>query len=186
VYIDIKAKNAAKERQKLGGAKVIMAAAPNSRTMSELIGGIVPSGRLLVIGAAFDPIEATPSQLITGSKIMEGWTAGTPADSVDTLRFAELRGVRDMIETDSPEQTAEARPHDEWQGRMLTLPATQLKSSLSQQTYRARVQADFAGGVRSGVNGTPTFFVNGLRHNGPFGVSSLSAAIERSLSVDDR
>ena len=108
VYIDSKAKNAAEELQKLGGAKVIMATAPNSKAMSELIGGLGPNGKLLVIGAAFDPIEVTPIQLIMGSKTVQGWAAGTPADSEDTLHFAELRGVRAMIETYPLEKAADA------------------------------------------------------------------------------
>jgi D-arabinose 1-dehydrogenase-like Zn-dependent alcohol dehydrogenase len=108
VYIDSKAKNAAEELQKLGGAKVIMATAPNSKAMSELIGGLGPNGKLLVIGAAFDPIEVTPIQLIMGSKTVQGWAAGTPADSEDTLHFAELRGVRAMIETYPLDKAADA------------------------------------------------------------------------------
>jgi D-arabinose 1-dehydrogenase-like Zn-dependent alcohol dehydrogenase len=108
LYIDSKATNAAEELQKLGGARVIMATAPSSKAMSELIGGLGPNGELLVIGAAFDPIEASPVQLITGSKTIQGWAAGTPADSDDTLRFAELRGVRAMIETYPLDKAAEA------------------------------------------------------------------------------
>ena len=46
-----------------------------------------------------DPIAVTPLQLITGSRTIQGWASGTPADSEDTLRFAELSGVRPMIET---------------------------------------------------------------------------------------
>ena len=91
VYIDSKATNAAEALQKLGGAKVILATAPNSKAMSELIDGLGPNGKLMVIGATFDPIEVTPLQLIGGSKSIQGWAAGTPADSEDTLRFAELR-----------------------------------------------------------------------------------------------
>ena len=64
VYIDSKATNAAEELQKLGGAQVILATAPNSKAMSELIDGLGPNGKLMVIGAAFDPIEVTPVQLI--------------------------------------------------------------------------------------------------------------------------
>jgi len=48
------------------------------------------------------------------------------------------------------------------------------------QTDRARVRADFAGCVRSGVNGTPTFFMNGQRHNGSFDFDSFSRAMERA------
>jgi D-arabinose 1-dehydrogenase-like Zn-dependent alcohol dehydrogenase len=108
LYIDSKATNAAEELKKLGGAKVIMATAPDSKAMSELIGGLGPNGKLLVIGASFDPIEVAPVQLIVGSKTIDGCYVGTPADCDDTLRFAELRGVRAMIETYPLEKAAEA------------------------------------------------------------------------------
>src|SRR6202045_1855008 len=108
LYIDSKATNAAQELQKMGGAQVILATAPNSKAMSELIDGLGPNGKLMVIGATFDPIEVTPPQLIFGSRTIQGWAAGTPADSEDTLRFAELSGVRPMIETYPLEKAAEA------------------------------------------------------------------------------
>jgi D-arabinose 1-dehydrogenase-like Zn-dependent alcohol dehydrogenase len=108
VYIDSRATNAAEELQKLGGAKVILATAPSSKAMSELIDGLGPNGKLMVIGATFDPIEVTPVQLIGGSRTIQGWAAGTPTDSEDTLRFAELTGVRPMIEKYPLEKAAEA------------------------------------------------------------------------------
>ena len=108
VYIDSAATKPAEELQKLGGAQVIVATAPNSKAMSELIDGLGPNGKLMVIGATFDPIEVTPAQLIIGSKTIQGWAAGTAADSEDTLRFAELSGVRAMIETYPLEKAAEA------------------------------------------------------------------------------
>lgn len=98
-YIDSKATNATEALKKLGGAQVILATAPSSKAMSELVDGLAPNGTLLVVGAAFDPIEVTPIQLILGSKRIQGWASGTPTDSEDTLRFAELKGVRPMIET---------------------------------------------------------------------------------------
>jgi D-arabinose 1-dehydrogenase-like Zn-dependent alcohol dehydrogenase len=108
VYIDSKSTNAAEALQNLGGAQVILATAPSSKAMSELIDGLGPNGKLIVIGAAFDPIEVTPVQLISGSRAIQGWAAGTAADSEDTLRFAELTGVRPMIETFPLEKAAEA------------------------------------------------------------------------------
>ena len=108
VYIDSQATKAAEELQKLGGAQVILATAPSSKAMSELIDGLGPNGRLMVIGAAFDPIEVTPLQLISGSRAIQGWASRTPADSEDTLRFAELSGVRPMIETYPLERVSEA------------------------------------------------------------------------------
>jgi D-arabinose 1-dehydrogenase-like Zn-dependent alcohol dehydrogenase len=108
VYIDSKATNAAQELQKLGGAQVILATAPNSKAMSELIDGLGPNGKLMVVGAAFEPIEVTPVQLIFGSRAIQGWASGVPADAEDTLRFAELSGVRPMIEIYPLEKAAEA------------------------------------------------------------------------------
>ena len=107
VYIDSKAANAAAELQKLGGAQAILATAPNSKAMSELIDGLGPNGKLIVVGATFDPIEVTPIQLIMGVRSIHGWAAGTPTDSEDTLRFAELSGVRALIETYPLEKAAE-------------------------------------------------------------------------------
>lgn len=107
VYIDSKSTNAAQELQKLGGAQVILATAPSSKAMSELIDGLGPNGRLMVIGASTDPIEVTPIQLITNTRTIQGWASGTPADEEDTLRFAELTGVRPMIETYPLEKAAE-------------------------------------------------------------------------------
>jgi D-arabinose 1-dehydrogenase-like Zn-dependent alcohol dehydrogenase len=108
LYIDSRATNAAEELQKLGGARVILATAPNSKAMSELIDGLGPNGKLIVVGADVDPIEVTPVQLIFGSRTIQGWASGTPTDSEDTLRFAELTGVRPMIETYPLERAAEA------------------------------------------------------------------------------
>jgi D-arabinose 1-dehydrogenase-like Zn-dependent alcohol dehydrogenase len=108
VYIDSASVSAAEALQKLGGARVILATAPSSKAMSELINGLGPNGELLVVGAASDPIEVTPLQLINGSKSIQGWASGTPADSEDTLHFAELTGVRPMIEVYPLEKAGEA------------------------------------------------------------------------------
>src|SRR6202047_4069768 len=98
VYIDSGATDAAAELQKLGGARVIMATAPSSKAMSALINGLGANGRLMVVGATMDPIEVTPIHLIVGMRSLQGWAAGIPTDSEDTLRFARMTGVRPMIE----------------------------------------------------------------------------------------
>ena len=108
VYLDSKATNAVEALQKLGGAQVILATAPSSKAMSEIFDGLGPNGKLMVIGAAFDPIEVTPVQLVSGSRTIQGWASGTSADEEDTLRFAELTGVRPMIETYPLEKAGEA------------------------------------------------------------------------------
>ncbi len=108
VYIDNQATNPAEALQKLGGAQVILATAPSSKSMAEAFDGLAPNGKLIVVGVTSDPIGVTPVQLVTGSRTIQGWAAGTSADEEDTLHFAELTGVRPMIETYPLEQAAEA------------------------------------------------------------------------------
>ncbi len=108
LYIDNKVTNAAEALQKLGGAQVILATAPSSKAMSEVINGLGPHGKLVVVGSAVEPIEVTPVQLISGSRSIQGWASGTPTDAEDTLRFAALTGVRPMIERYPLEKAAEA------------------------------------------------------------------------------
>jgi D-arabinose 1-dehydrogenase-like Zn-dependent alcohol dehydrogenase len=99
VYIDGAAVDPAAELQKLGGARVIVATAPSGKAMSALIAGLGSNGTLMVVGVSPDPIEMPPGLLIFGRKRLQGWSAGIPTDSEDTLRFAEMTGVRPMIET---------------------------------------------------------------------------------------
>jgi len=86
VYIDSRSTNAAEALQKMGGAQVILATAPSSKAMSELIDGLGPNGKLMVVGVSLDPIEVTPVQLISRSRTIEGWAGGTPTDSEDTMQ----------------------------------------------------------------------------------------------------
>src|SRR3989454_6615217 len=98
VYINSAATDPAAELQKLGGASVILATATSGKAMSAVIGGLGVNGTMLVVGAPTDPIEVQPIQLLFGRKRIQGWSAGIPTDSQDTLRFAEMAGVRPMIE----------------------------------------------------------------------------------------
>ncbi|MBB6222316.1 protein-disulfide isomerase [Rhizobium leguminosarum] len=63
----------------------------------------------------------------------------------------------------------------------LKLSPIDLRDALASDRFEAKVQGDFIGGVRSGVNGTPTFFVNGMRHDSPYGVATLSSAIDQAI-----
>jgi D-arabinose 1-dehydrogenase-like Zn-dependent alcohol dehydrogenase len=108
LYIDSAATDAGTELQKLGGARVILATAPSGKAMSALIGGLGANGTLLVVGASMEPIEVPPTQLIFGRKRIQGWSAGIPTDSEDTLHFAETTGVRPMIEKYPLAKAAEA------------------------------------------------------------------------------
>jgi D-arabinose 1-dehydrogenase-like Zn-dependent alcohol dehydrogenase len=107
-YIDSAATNPAAELQKLGGARAILATAPSGKSMSALIDGLSPNGTLLAVGASTDPIEVSSLQLLLARKRIQGWPSGIPTDSEDTLRFAEITGVRPMIEKYPLAKAAEA------------------------------------------------------------------------------
>jgi D-arabinose 1-dehydrogenase-like Zn-dependent alcohol dehydrogenase len=107
-YLDTDTMNAAQELTKMGGASVILATAPNSKAMSDLIEGLGVGGKLVVVGASADPISVTPFQLIGQRRSIQGWPSGTAQDSEDALNFCTLTGIRPMIETFPFEQAAEA------------------------------------------------------------------------------
>ena len=107
-YIDTAASDPAAELQKFGGANIILATAPDSKSMSAIFNGLSSRGQLLVVGATADPIAVTPLQLIMGSKALQGWASGSAMDSEDTLNFSALSGVRPMIEKYPLEKAAEA------------------------------------------------------------------------------
>jgi D-arabinose 1-dehydrogenase-like Zn-dependent alcohol dehydrogenase len=97
-YIDSAASNAADELQKLGGARVILATAPNAKAISEMVGGLSAGGELLAIGVPSEPLEVPLGTLILGKRRVQGWPSGTAIDSEDTLQFSAQTGVRAMIE----------------------------------------------------------------------------------------
>jgi D-arabinose 1-dehydrogenase-like Zn-dependent alcohol dehydrogenase len=107
-YLDTEKINVAGELTKMGGASVILATAPNSKAMSELIDGLGVGGKLVVVGASADPITVTPIQLIGARRSIQGWPSGTAQDSEDTLNFCALTGIRPMVETFPLEQAAAA------------------------------------------------------------------------------
>jgi D-arabinose 1-dehydrogenase-like Zn-dependent alcohol dehydrogenase len=107
-YIDPDSGSPVEALQKLGGAQVILATAPDSKSISALIDGLAANGKLIVIGATQESLSVTPIQLITGRKAIQGWASGTAKDSEDTLQFSALSGVRPMIERYPLGKAAEA------------------------------------------------------------------------------
>jgi len=65
----------------LGDARAIIATAPDTKAVTELIGGLGPNGTLLIIGVSSGKLEFAPTQLIRGGKTIEGWAGVTPGDS---------------------------------------------------------------------------------------------------------
>jgi D-arabinose 1-dehydrogenase-like Zn-dependent alcohol dehydrogenase len=107
-YIDTDTGPPAAALQKLGGARVVLATAPDSKSMSALVDGLGPNGKLVVVGAGPEPLSISPLQLIGGRRSVQGWASGTAKDSEDTMQFSALTGVRPMIERYPLEKAAEA------------------------------------------------------------------------------
>jgi protein-disulfide isomerase len=63
----------------------------------------------------------------------------------------------------------------------LGLSELELRNALASEKYAPKVKSDFLSGVRSGVNGTPTFFINGHQHEGSYALEDLVLAIELQL-----
>jgi alcohol dehydrogenase/propanol-preferring alcohol dehydrogenase len=98
-YIDTEAADPADQLQEMGGARVILATAPNSAAISSVVGGLRRNGNLLVVAASGEPIEVSPLALIQGRRSVSGWPSGSASDSEDTMEFSALRGITPMIET---------------------------------------------------------------------------------------
>src|SRR5256884_365602 len=107
-YIDATAQDVASELQKRGGARVILATAPNAAAISALVDGLAPSGKLLVPAAPAEPLTINVFSLITKRSSVAGWYSGTARDSQDTLEFSSLSGVHPMIEKYPLDRVAEA------------------------------------------------------------------------------
>jgi alcohol dehydrogenase/propanol-preferring alcohol dehydrogenase len=109
-YIDAGSTDAAEELQKLGGASVILATAPSAKAMTSVINGLMPRGKLVIVGAAFEAMQVVPVALLSGRSIA-GWPSGTARDSEDALNFSLQSGVRPMIEKFPLAKAAEAYTH---------------------------------------------------------------------------
>ena len=107
-YIDATAKDVVAELQKLGGATVILATAPNAQAISSLVDGLAPSGKLLVPAGPAEPLIISVFSLIMRRSSVAGWYSGTAKDSQDTLEFSALSGVHPMIENYPLDRVAEA------------------------------------------------------------------------------
>jgi len=107
-YIDATASDVVAELQRVGGARVILATAPNAQAISALVDGLSPNGKLLVPGAPAEPLTISAFSLIMKRSSVAGWYSGTARDSQDTIEFSALSGVHPMIEKYPLDRVADA------------------------------------------------------------------------------
>jgi D-arabinose 1-dehydrogenase-like Zn-dependent alcohol dehydrogenase len=106
-YLDTATQDPAAELQKLGGAKVILATVTSADAMKSVIGGLAPTGTLMIVGAV-PSLEVPALQLLLKSQQVKGWYSGTSLDSQETLAFSVLSGVRSMNESFPLDRVTEA------------------------------------------------------------------------------
>jgi len=97
-YVDSAAEDPATALAAMGGARVVLATAPDNDAMSALIGGLGIEGSLLAIGVPLGPLAVPVFPLIAGCRRVAGWYSGVSIDSEDTLAFSARTGVRSMNE----------------------------------------------------------------------------------------
>jgi D-arabinose 1-dehydrogenase-like Zn-dependent alcohol dehydrogenase len=107
VYIDTETANPGDELRKLGGARVILATAPNGKAISDVIGGLGNEGQLCLLAMQSEPIQVSPFQLARGGRSIHGSMGRSIGNTMgDTLNFSVLSGVRPMIEVFPLEQAS--------------------------------------------------------------------------------
>ncbi len=110
-YVDSKAQDPAAELLKLGGAKIVLATVTSGAAMSATLGGLGVNGKLIIVGAANEPLQVAGIPLLLGRRSIAGWPSGNSIDSQDTLAFSALSGVRPMTEVFPLARAAEAYEH---------------------------------------------------------------------------
>src|SRR3989442_6990035 len=107
-YIDASAQDAVTELHKLGGARVILATAPNAQAISALIDGLSPNGTLLVPASPAEPLTLSVMSLISGRRSLAGWDSGTAMDAQRALAVSGSSALHPLIETYPLGRVAEA------------------------------------------------------------------------------
>jgi propanol-preferring alcohol dehydrogenase len=97
-YIDSAAEDPGAALRRLGGAAAIIATAASGASMSPLVSGLAPRGRMVVVGAAPDPISVQTVDLIFGTRSLSGSLTGSSIENEDNLAFSLARGIRALIE----------------------------------------------------------------------------------------
>jgi D-arabinose 1-dehydrogenase-like Zn-dependent alcohol dehydrogenase len=98
-YVDAESVDPAEALRALGGAKVVLATAPNAEAIARLVGGIDFDGEIIVVAAAAEPIPVPSVALLMRRGAIRGWLAGPASGSEETARFAALTGVRPVVES---------------------------------------------------------------------------------------
>ncbi|KAJ5112756.1 hypothetical protein N7532_000801 [Penicillium argentinense] len=106
-YIDSSKEDPAEALQKIGGAALVVATAPNPKVIAPLMKGLGPLGKLLLLATAGE-VPFDSMTMITKGLSVHGWPSGHALDSEETIQFTELEGVKCLVETFPLEKANEA------------------------------------------------------------------------------
>jgi NADPH2:quinone reductase len=116
-YVDSEAEDPGEALVELGGARIVLATAPNTDAIESVVSGLgvdgevlavgIP-GEVLAVGIPGEPVEVSVQDLVMGRRSVAGWPSGDARDSQDTLEFSALRDIEPMIESYPLEEAADA------------------------------------------------------------------------------
>lgn len=109
-YIDGSKGDIGKQLKEMGGASAILFTAPNAELIPQLLGGLGPLGKLIILAAA-GPVEINTALMIHYGNSITAWPSGHAQDSEEAIKFAEVHGVKCMIEKFPLEKANEALDH---------------------------------------------------------------------------
>lgn len=107
-FIAADEEDAAEALQKMGGARVLVATAPDAKLMGSVLEGLGRNGEMVIVGATPEPVPVPPLALISARRSIRGWPSGHARDSQDTLELSALAGITAQIETFPLEKASEA------------------------------------------------------------------------------
>lgn len=99
LYIDTREEDAVARLKSMGGAQAIVTMINHAETVSALLAGLAPEGRLVVLNPGKEPLQVPAGLLVGGQRSILGSITGTPYDNEKTLNFSVLAGVRPWMET---------------------------------------------------------------------------------------
>jgi protein-disulfide isomerase len=126
-------------------------------------------GKLLTFAFRHFPLTTVHPLAETAAEAAEGAGAQGKFWSMHDLLYANQPNL--------------APPHLVGYAQALGLDLARFNAELAGGLHAAKVREDFISGVRSGVNGTPTFYINGRRHDGPWDYANLLAALQRAAGL---
>jgi propanol-preferring alcohol dehydrogenase len=99
VYIDAQSEDPVQILKGMGGARVILATAPDSASITRIFDGLGEGGEMIIVAGMGGSLKFAPGQFLAGRRAVRGFTGTDPADLAGTLNFSQLANIHPLIET---------------------------------------------------------------------------------------